>query len=61
MNNDIDIGLDILCRLRAPEQTLTAHDIAEVCGCSGNYIYEIEKKALSKLRNHRYLEEYMGD
>ena len=48
--NDIDIGLDALCRLADPFQTLKAGEIAEVCGCSRTRIYEIEQAALKKLK-----------
>jgi len=50
MNVNIDIGLSVLCCVAKPGETLTDRDIAEVCGCARNSIYQIEKKALNKLR-----------
>lgn len=46
--NDIDVGLDILCILVSDGQTLSAPDIADVCGCSTQRIYEIQQSALKK-------------
>lgn len=45
----IELGLHALITHAQPGQTLTAGDIAEVCGCTRNNIYEIEKKAIRKL------------
>jgi len=49
-NIDIDIGISVLCALMRPDESLSDRDIADVCGCSRNYIYEIEKRALKKIR-----------
>jgi hypothetical protein len=46
--SDIDIGLDILCRLATEGETLSMPDIADVCGCSTQRIYEIQQSALKK-------------
>lgn len=61
-NVNIDIGLDVLCIVSKPGETLSDRDIAEVCECSRNYIYELEKKALRKLRKnmeHMTLDDYV--
>lgn len=47
---DIDIGLDLLCRLAREGETMSVPDNAEVCGCSATRIYEIQQKALEKAR-----------
>lgn len=47
----IEIGLHALVTHAKRGQTLTADDIAEVCGCTRNNIYMIEQKALAKLRH----------
>lgn len=62
--SDIDIGLDILCRLAAEDQTLSAPDIAQVCGCSTQRIYEIQQRALDKAKriaNRLHLIDYYND
>jgi DNA-directed RNA polymerase sigma subunit (sigma70/sigma32) len=46
----IDLGLAVLCAMK-PGRPLTRGDIATVCGCSEQRIYEIEQRALRKLRN----------
>lgn len=47
----IDLGLAILSALRKPNQTLTSHDIAAWCDCTGQAIRQIEARALRRLRN----------
>lgn len=47
---EVDVGLTVLCVLAKYGQMLTCRDIAEVCGCSWQYFYQIEKQALEKLR-----------
>ena len=47
--NEFDAGLTILCCLAEYEDALTATDIADVCGCTSQHIYDIEKRALEKL------------
>lgn len=59
--NDIDVGLDILCLLSKPGQILSHRDIAEVCGCTGNYIDELEKRALNKMRQKMNRDDYLED
>lgn len=62
--NDIDVGLDILCILVSDGQTLSAPDIADVCGCSTQRIYEIQQSALKKARriaNRLNLIDYYND
>ncbi len=50
LRTDIDIGLHVLCILADDDQTLSAEDIAEVCGCSNYTIYKIQADALRKAR-----------
>ncbi|MFS1703782.1 hypothetical protein [Alteromonas sp. AMM-1] len=62
--SEIDIGLDILCILATDGQTLSAPDIADVCGCSTQRIYEIQQSALNKARriaNRLNLIDYYND
>jgi len=47
---EIDVGLDVLCRLATEGETLTITEIAHVCGCSAQRIYEIQQKALEKAK-----------
>ena len=63
-NPDIDIGLAALCQYAEYGQTLTQQEIAEVCGCTRSFIYQLEHKALRKLRKlaatsclHEFLED----
>lgn len=49
-NINIDIGLDVLCIVSKPGETLSDRDIADICECSRNYIYELEKCALKKVK-----------
>lgn len=48
---EIDLGLELLLVLRRPRATLGQSDIAAWCGCSREYIRQVELKALVKLRN----------
>ena len=45
----VDLGLSVLCSVAEYGDTLTVPDIAEVCGCSTQYIYTIEQQAINKL------------
>lgn len=47
----LDLGLAILSCLLKPRETLTRYDIAAWCGCSRSAIYQIELKALRKVRS----------
>ncbi len=49
-NINIDIGLSVLCAVSRRDETLSLDDIAEVCSCSRNAIFEIEKRAMQKLK-----------
>ncbi|AYA63854.1 sigma factor-like helix-turn-helix DNA-binding protein [Alteromonas sp. RKMC-009] len=49
-NNEIDIALEVLCRLAKPGQCLNTREIAEVCGCSQVTISQIMREALKKAR-----------
>ena len=50
--SDIDLGLIALNEMDR-EGPLTRAEIAEVCGCSEQYLKELEERALMKLRRHR--------
>jgi hypothetical protein len=49
-NTNIDLGLSALVDNALPGETLSWADIADVCDCTRNYIFELEKNALAKLR-----------
>lgn len=49
-NTDIDIALTLICRYLRRGEVMTIEAIAEACGCSRQYIANIEKKAIKKLR-----------
>jgi hypothetical protein len=52
-----DLGLAILSCLVRPGEPLACEDIAAFCGCSWQYIWQIEQRALRKMRDrlqHRY-------
>ena len=55
--NDIDIGLALLVKHKKPGQTLTKKDIADVCNCTASAIYQIEAKAINKLKRKRRMRE----
>lgn len=46
----IDLGLSIMCVVAQKEDTLSCHEIAEVCECAPQTIFNILNKALKKLR-----------
>lgn len=50
--NNIDRGLDKLLRETPHGVPLLQIDIAKRCGCTEEYIYLLEKRALKKLRNY---------
>lgn len=49
-HRDIDLGLSVLCAIARPGETLSCRDIADVCGCSFQAIYYMEKHAREKIR-----------
>lgn len=49
-NNNIDLGLAILCSVAKKHQTITHKDIADVCDCSPQYVSHLERSALAKLK-----------
>ena len=55
----IDLGLALLGCLRRPGEVLTRDDIAAWCGCSGTFIWQIEQRALAKLKR-KLLESVRG-
>lgn len=49
-NPNIDVGLAVLCSVAKAGETLTQKEISEICSCSRNAIFEIEKRALRKAK-----------
>jgi len=47
---EIDLGLAVLEAMRTPGTRLTHRQIAAFCGCTWQAIWQIEQKALLKLR-----------
>ncbi|MHA1523227.1 MAG: hypothetical protein ACTSY1_02330 [Alphaproteobacteria bacterium] len=60
-NTSIDIGLAALTDNARHGQTLSAEHIADVCNCTKNYIYELEKKGIAKLRKNKVLMAYHSE
>ncbi|MCB1733672.1 MAG: hypothetical protein H6981_01380 [Gammaproteobacteria bacterium] len=63
-HRDIDLGLSVLCAVARPGQTLSCRDIADVCGCSHQAIYYMEKHAREKIRTigaRKGLPEYLRE
>lgn len=58
---DIDIGLAVLCAVTPPGVTLSQGEIADVCGCTRNRIYEIERDAVRKLKSAPKLRAHAED
>lgn len=57
-NTDIDIAMDIIL-INTPEGvTWNRTDIAYVCDCRPEYIRQLEKEALNKLRNRIAMKGY---
>lgn len=50
-NADIDLGLAILSAVTQPGERRSLREIAAYCGCSRNYVWLLEQRALRKLRN----------
>ncbi len=50
-NSDIDLGLAILSATTQPGERRSVREIAAYCGCTSTYIFQIEQRALRKLRN----------
>jgi DNA-directed RNA polymerase sigma subunit (sigma70/sigma32) len=55
----VDIGLAVLSAIRKPHETFSCEQIAGVCGCSKQFINQIERRALAKLR--RRLSAYLNE
>jgi len=49
-DKDIDIGLSVCLAVRRPGETLSLRDIAHICGYSRTSVFNVEKRALNKLR-----------
>lgn len=47
----IDLALAVLDIVRTPGIPIPGRVIAEICGCSYNNIYLIEKRAIQKIKN----------
>lgn len=54
-NKDIDLCLAVLDIVRPSGRPLTQREIASVIGCSPAYVFQIEKNAITKIRQN------MGD
>ncbi len=46
----IDLPLEVLCCVTPEKRTMTVDDMADVCECSRDIIFGIERRALAKLR-----------
>lgn len=51
-SSSIDIGLAVLCAITPRDHNWSLEDIAEICECTRNRIWEIERSALRKLRSN---------
>tara|TARA_R110001583_G_scaffold15059_2_gene62440 strand:+ start:8160 stop:8372 length:213 start_codon:yes stop_codon:yes gene_type:complete len=51
--NEIDAALDVMCITAERDETLTTHEIAELCGCSQSYISQLIRDGLQKLRGKK--------
>ena len=58
-NPDIDVGLNLLCMHRQPNEAFSQKDIAEVCGVSQAAIYVLEKKSWKSLMSKLHLDPLM--
>ena len=47
---DIDLGMAVIAAVRKPGESMTAAEIAAVCGCSKQAIEQEEKAAIEKLQ-----------
>ena len=57
-DNNIDLCMTIICLITPYDHTWSREEIADMCGCSQEYIREIERKALNKLRRRSALKQY---
>jgi hypothetical protein len=51
----IDLGLDLLAARMSYGQTCTYQEIAAWCGCTDGFIYQVEKRALRKVRKGKLI------
>lgn len=49
--SSIELGLSVVCAVAQPGQTLGYIDLAEICDCTKGAIWNIENRALKKIRN----------
>lgn len=47
---DLDLALSVVCAITPYGHTWSSRDLAEICGCSKDTIFNIEKRGLKKLR-----------
>lgn len=52
LNKNVDVGLSVLCAIARPGETIGVSDIADVCGCSPQYISDLAIRALKKLKKN---------
>lgn len=55
----IDLGIAVLATIVKPGQFVNQQTIADVCGCSKQRIFLIEKKALAKVRERLSINDYL--
>ncbi|MBN46318.1 MULTISPECIES: hypothetical protein [unclassified Methylophaga] len=62
-NPNIDIGLAVLDIIRPDGVPLPYRFIADVCGCSPQFIYGLEQSAIRKLKQQTngQLQDYLTD
>lgn len=59
-NSAIDLGLAVLCVVLEPGETMPLADVADVCSCSKDSIYQIERRVIKKVRSRLNLHEHLG-
>tara|TARA_R110002096_G_scaffold172484_10_gene346216 strand:+ start:472 stop:714 length:243 start_codon:yes stop_codon:yes gene_type:complete len=58
---EIDLRLSVACNLTPYGTTWSREELARLCGCSSEYIRELERKGLNKLRRRSALKQYAVD
>lgn len=57
-NDEIDLCLSVALTITPPGYEWTCRDLAEVVGCSWQYIYQLEHQGLEKLKDSTLLKEH---
>ena len=55
ISRDLDAAISILDALTPPGHIWEQHEMADICGVTRTAIYQIEKRALAKLRSNERL------